>query len=102
MPEGDVAPEDASVDDLATAIAQKLAEFRREDEMLAEEEKKIKDRRKMLKAEIDKAERMTRSLIPRTRSSKKPEGVNPPVEQPPANPPAPAQPPVQAQPFRVE
>lgn len=75
---------DASVDDMAAAVARQLKTYQDEDGLLAEEEKVIKARRKWLKAEIDKAQRMTRSLIPRQRVKKAVEAeVNPPVQQQP-------------------
>lgn len=79
--EPDAEQSDASVDDLAGAIARQLATYKEEEAMLAEEHEKIKARRAWLKVEITKAERMTRSLIPRNMRSKTPAEINPPVQQ---------------------
>lgn len=103
MPEEDEAqqPEKASVDDLAATLSLKLKEYKEEDALLAEEETTIKKRRALLKVEITKAERMTRSLLPRAQRAKKPTEVNPPVEQPVVQT-EPVQQAVQAPPFKPE
>jgi peptidoglycan hydrolase CwlO-like protein len=64
-------PAMASVDDLAAGIAEQLVDLKDEQQLLRNERDTINDRLKWLAGEIDKAERMTKALIPRTRSSKK-------------------------------
>lgn len=61
----------ASVDDLAAGIAEQLTELQDEQVMLRKERDTINDRLKWLGVEIDKAERMTKALIPRQRRGSK-------------------------------
>lgn len=61
----------SSVDDMAANIAGQLSDFKDEQAMLTEERTRINNRLKWLAGEIDKAERMTKALIPRHRSSTK-------------------------------
>lgn len=59
----------ASVDDLAAGIAEQLADLKDEQQLLRNERDTINDRLKWLAGEIDKAERMTKALIPRHRNN---------------------------------
>lgn len=66
---------DESVDDMAERLAKQLYSNREMRKALALDRDAINLRIKQLDGEIDKAERMTKALVPRTRSSKKSEGV---------------------------
>lgn len=68
------AVKDQSVDDMAAAIARRL---KTEQAAAVADRTKATERLKVLGAEIDKAERMTRALIPRTRTTAKPQPVYP-------------------------
>lgn len=63
---------DQSVDDMAAAIARRLKTLKTEQAAVVVDRAKATERLKLLGAEIDKAERMTRALIPRTRTTAKP------------------------------
>lgn len=66
------AVKDQSVDDMAAAIARRLKTLKTEQASVVADRTKATERLKVLGAEIDKAERMTRALIPRTRTTAKP------------------------------
>lgn len=67
--QSDTSPPDASVDDMAASIAARLRELIDERESVRSQHVTTGKRLKWLAGEIDKAERMTRSLIPRARRS---------------------------------
>lgn len=69
------AVKDQSVDDMAAAIARRLKTLKTEQAAVVADRSKATDRLKVLAVEIDKAERMTRAFIPRTRATTKPAAV---------------------------
>lgn len=62
-------PPESSVDDMAEELAKKLSTLTEERDLLRSNRVDIVKRLKYLDAEIDKAERMTKALIPRHRRS---------------------------------
>jgi chromosome segregation ATPase len=61
----------ASVDDMAASLQAKLEELKAERDDVRSRRDRYSARLKDLDAEIDKAERMTKALIPRHRNSTK-------------------------------
>lgn len=62
-------PADESVDAMAERLTSQLKQLRSERELLRAGQQTVTERLKWLAGEIDKAERMTKALIPRTRRS---------------------------------
>ena len=58
-----------TVDDMAEALSKQMYAFNAERSKLLETRASINDRLKYLNVEIDKAERMTKALVPRHRRS---------------------------------